>query len=181
MPLLRQTIWDNIWKRTVEKSQTNATNVTMPLLRQTIWDNISKRTADESQINATNVIMLLLGQAIWGNIWRHIVEKSPTNATNVTMPLLRQLIWGDIWKRTVEKCHFDAIWGHIWKHKISLQCDSKLGGPSYFIQILSWLLRFLFFWTRWPLIMKVEWNTTKNTIKDGGSTVSIKGFSKLLY
>ena len=31
---------------------------------------------------------------------------------------------------------------------ISLQCDSKLGGPSYFIQILSWLLRFLF--TRWP-------------------------------
>ena len=43
-----QPIWGNIWKHTVEKSQTNVANVTMPLL----------------------------GQLIWGPIWKYMVEKS---------------------------------------------------------------------------------------------------------
>ena len=67
-----QVIWGHIWKRTVEKSRTNATNVTMPLL----------------------------GQAIWGNIWKYTVEKSKTNATNATLPALSKVIWGDIWRDT---------------------------------------------------------------------------------
>ena len=42
MPLLKHAIWGHIWKCTVEKSQTNATNVTMHLLRQEIWGHIWK-------------------------------------------------------------------------------------------------------------------------------------------
>ena len=61
---------DTFWKRTVQWSQTNATNATIPLLKH----------------------------AIWGHIWKCTVEKSQTNATNVTMHLLRQEIWGHIWK-----------------------------------------------------------------------------------
>ena len=85
MQFLVQTIWGHIWKIKVEKSQTNATNVTLPLL----------------------------GQTIWGDIWQPIVEKSQTNATNVTLPLFGQTIWGHIWKRIVKtnlnkcsKCDF---------------------------------------------------------------------------
>ena len=40
MPLLRLAIWRHIWKRIVEKSQTNAANVTFPFLRQAIWRDI---------------------------------------------------------------------------------------------------------------------------------------------
>ena len=32
-----EAIWGYIWKHTVEKSQTNVTDVTMPLLMQAIW------------------------------------------------------------------------------------------------------------------------------------------------
>ena len=79
---LRLAIWGNIWKRTVEKSRTNATSVTLPFLRQ----------------------------AIWGDIWKHTVEKSQTSATNVTLPALSKVLWGDIWRGTVKKgekflCH----------------------------------------------------------------------------
>ena len=42
MPLLVQVIWGDIWKHTVEISQTNATNVSLPLLRQAIWGHIWK-------------------------------------------------------------------------------------------------------------------------------------------
>ena len=37
----------NIFKRTVEKSQTNATNVTLPLLGQTFWRHIRKHTVEK--------------------------------------------------------------------------------------------------------------------------------------
>ena len=87
----------------LEKSQTNANNVTMLLLRQAIWGHIWKRTVEKSQTNATNVTMPLPLQAILGDIWKHTLEKSQTYATNVTMHPIRQAIWGDIWKRTVEK------------------------------------------------------------------------------
>ena len=69
-----QTIWGHIWKRTLEKSQTNATNATLPLLRQAIWGDSWKRTVEKSQTNATNVTMPLLGQAIRGHILRCTVH-----------------------------------------------------------------------------------------------------------
>ena len=53
--------------------------------RQEIWGHIWKRTLEKSQINATNATMHLLRQAIWGTIWKYTVEKSQTNATNATM------------------------------------------------------------------------------------------------
>ena len=101
-------VWKIIWKRTVEKSQTNATNVTMLALIQVHWGHIWKCTVEKGQINATNVTMPLLGQVIWGHIWKRTVGKSKTNATNVILPLLRQVIWGNIWKRTVGKSQINA-------------------------------------------------------------------------
>ena len=98
MHLLMQAIWGNIWKHTVEKSQTNATSATMHLLRQAIWGSIWKLTVEKSQTNAASVTLHLLIQAIWGNIWKYTVEKSQTNATSATMHPLRQAIWGSIWK-----------------------------------------------------------------------------------
>ena len=103
MPLRGQMFWGHIWKRTVEKNQTNATNATFPLFRQAIWGYIWKPTVEKSQTNVTCVIMHLRMQAIWGHIWKHTVEKSQTNATIVIMRLLRQIIWGYMWKCTLEK------------------------------------------------------------------------------
>ena len=105
---LRQAIWGHIWKRTVEKNQTNAASVTLHLLGQAIWGDIRKYTVEKSPTNATNVTLSLLRQAIWGHIWKRRVEKSQTNATNVIMQHLRQAIWGDIWKHTVEKSQTNA-------------------------------------------------------------------------
>ena len=100
---LGQAVWEHIWKHTVEKNQTNATNATLLLFRQAIWEGIWKHTVGKSQINATNATMHLLMQARWEYIWKCTVEKSQRNATNVTLPLIVQTIWGDIWKRTLEK------------------------------------------------------------------------------
>ena len=90
----RQGIWGHIWKRTVEKRQTNATNVTMPQLRQAIWGHIWKHTVGKNQTNATNVIMHPLRKAIWGLIWKHTVEKRQTLATSLTLHPPEQAIWG---------------------------------------------------------------------------------------
>ena len=121
---LGQAIWGHIWKRTVDKSQTSATNVTMHPIRQAIWGHIWKRPVEKSHTNATSVTMHPLGQAIWGHIWKRTVEKSQTIATSVTMHPLVQTIWGHIWRRTVEKSQTNAtnatmhlpvktFWGHI--------------------------------------------------------------------
>ena len=93
----------DIWKCTVEKSRTNATNVTLHPLGQAIWGHIWKYTVGKSRTNATNVILHPHRQAIWGDILKHTVEKSQTTAINVTMHLLVQMFWGHIWKHTVEK------------------------------------------------------------------------------
>ena len=68
----------------MEKSQTNATSVTLHPHGQVIWGGVWKRTVEKSQTNATNVTMHRFMQAIWGHIWKRTVEKSHTNATNVT-------------------------------------------------------------------------------------------------
>ena len=85
----------------MEKSQTNATNVTLHPLGQAIWGHIWKHTVEKSQTNVTNATMPLLMQVIWGSTWT--VEKSQTNANSVTFCPLRQAIWGDIWRRTLGK------------------------------------------------------------------------------
>ena len=140
MPLLRQTIWRIIWKRTVEKSQTSATNVNMhprdrpfeetfentrwkklkqmqpmrPLLRQVIWGDNWKRTVEKSDTNATYVTLPRLMLAIWGLIWKSTPEKSQTNATSVPLPALPQVLWGDIWRGT-DQCRKEKS-HHLWLH-----------------------------------------------------------------
>ena len=70
MLLCRQAIWGHIWKHTVEKSQTNATDVTLHPLRQAIWEHIWRRTVEKNQINATCVTMHPLR-----HIWKHTVQR----------------------------------------------------------------------------------------------------------
>ena len=77
--MMKKVIWGNIWKPIEEKSQTNATNVTMHPLGQAIWEP----TVEESQTNdATSGIMHNLIQVHCGYIWRDIVEMQP-NATTI--------------------------------------------------------------------------------------------------
>ena len=54
MPALEQVIWEDIWKDTVEKSQTNVTNVIMPPLWSKTWNNIWQNTMGKSQTNAVS-------------------------------------------------------------------------------------------------------------------------------
>ena len=56
MPPLMHTIWGHIWWWTLEKSQTNAFNVTMHPLKQANWSDIWKHTLEKSLTNATNEI-----------------------------------------------------------------------------------------------------------------------------
>ena len=66
--------WGDIWKHTVAKSQTNATNVTLHTLMQVIRGDIWKHTVAKSQRNATNVTMHPLMQALWWHIWKHTIK-----------------------------------------------------------------------------------------------------------
>ena len=47
----------------------------MHSIRQAIWGDVWKSTVEKSQTSATSVNMHHLGQAIWGHIWKHTVEK----------------------------------------------------------------------------------------------------------
>ena len=132
MYALGQAIWGDIWEHTVEKSPTNATNVTIHLPLHIIWGCTWKRTVEKSQINAASVTIHHIMQAIWGFIWKHTLGKSRTNVTNVILHPLRQAIWRDIWERTVEKSQTNAtnvslhpltsaIWGSILRSMILAQ------------------------------------------------------------
>ena len=83
---------------TMPLSQISAINVTMHLLRQAIWEPIWKRTVEKSQTNATSVTLHPLMQALCGGIWKYTVEKSLTNAISATLHPHRQAMWGHIWK-----------------------------------------------------------------------------------
>ena len=69
----------------LNKSKTNATNVTLPLLWHGVWRIIWKCTVEKSQTNATYATMNHLIKAIWDNIWKRTVEKSQRNATKATI------------------------------------------------------------------------------------------------
>ena len=102
----------------MEKSQTNAINVTLHLLIQTIWRDIWKHTAEISQTNETSVILHLHRKTLWfeNPLWRKAKQMQPmwlcvhwvrfqmgvenaqwkhqTNAMSVTLHSPRQAIWG---------------------------------------------------------------------------------------
>ena len=71
-----QTLWGVIWKHTAENLKPKKCNLCdfassqTGNLRRHIW----KRTVDNSQTNASNVNMHLLMQAIWGDIWKRTMQ-----------------------------------------------------------------------------------------------------------
>ena len=120
MHSLSQAIWGHIWKRTVERGQTNITN---ELWQSPVWsgstdnDNLVLKDYASSQAGNWGLWfnwckcekpeenkwqchkikqmqpMSPLEKAIWGDIWKRTVEKNEINANNVTLDLLRWAIW----------------------------------------------------------------------------------------
>ena len=68
---LRQANWGDIWKNTVEKRQTNATNVIMHPLSQAIWRDIWKYTVEK--INDELMMMMIMGMMMTRIFRRKIV------------------------------------------------------------------------------------------------------------
>ena len=97
---------------------------THPLVH-VIYGNHLKYTVEKSQTNATNVTMHPLRQAIWEHIWQHTVEKSQTSAVNVNFDSVLQTLWRPLSKYTVEKktnkcsqCDFASPHegGNLWRY-----------------------------------------------------------------
>jgi len=79
-------------------------HITMDDLRKAISGDIWKATVEKSQTNVASATMNHLRKAIWGDIWKRTLEKSETNATNVTIHHLRQAIWGlKCWEKKNKK------------------------------------------------------------------------------
>ena len=119
---LGQSIWEDIWKHTVEKSRINANNVTIHPLRQAIWGHIWKRTVEKSQTNATNVTMHPLMRAIWGDIWRGTCRKK-----KITICQLEQILWGKNIEN-LERVRFQIneikeLW---WRWKVCIWAEAYL-------------------------------------------------------
>ena len=95
----RQAILEDIWKRTVEKSQRNAFSVTLHPPRHASWRHIQQHSWEKST-RAISVIIHPPKQALWKDIYR---THSIWIATNVLLHAMTHTIWGDIWKHTVER------------------------------------------------------------------------------
>ena len=144
---LMQAIWGDILKHTVEKNQSNATNVTLHPPMKGLWRYIWSSTVKKSQTNAINVTLhpLMqvvlsyiwkhtkpLRQAIWWITWRRALEKSHTNATNVNMTICT-VMYGSMmisfperWKFKVLKLVTGVVLSDIWG--VSLQKIGRLVG-----------------------------------------------------
>ena len=68
------------------------------------FKNTFDNTVEKSRTNATNVTLHHLIYAILGDIWKRTLETNQTNASNATKLSHMQAIWGDIWKYTLGKC-----------------------------------------------------------------------------
>ena len=140
---LMQVIWWNIWKHTVEKSQRNATNVTLHHLMHIIWGDVWKCTVEKVLKKCTDVTMPLLRQALWGHIWKYTVEKSQTNAKTGYLRRVFLTIW---------KCLLD-----IWNKIILDECSTvdeidHVRGRKTFNWKNGWHLdRFIRLWWYWLL------------------------------
>ena len=94
----------------MEKSQTNATSVTMHPFMQVIWGLICTNTAEKNRTNATSVNMHPLLRVTWNSTWRSIIRQKTSRCkvnlhTWTPPPFLKQamLSWqlsfnGDICK-----------------------------------------------------------------------------------
>ena len=121
-----------IWKHTMEKSQTSATNVIMHPFMLAIWGHIWKRTVENSQTNATNVTLLLLWQAIWGDIWKHTKYESPDIRTNVNLhpSLDKCFLEANVWfkfSQTIKICKTKLMYQYIFQNN-SIFPQTKLDG-----------------------------------------------------
>ena len=133
--------YSNYSKHAVEKSQRNASSVTMHLRKQNFLGLMWKHTVEISPTNAISVTMCLPKQTISGLIWNHPVESNECNQCDntsssiwdlrthlKTMHLLKQTILGPIWNHPAQKSQTNAnsvtirllkqgIWGLMWKMK----------------------------------------------------------------
>ena len=85
-----QVLCGHIWKPTVEKSQTNATNVILHPRMQALWEHIWKLTVEKSQTNATIVTLPLHGQNSWQYTWKSMLQRDS------------KMVWK--WKLLFDKC-----------------------------------------------------------------------------
>ena len=127
---IRQAIWGDIWKHKVKKSQTNATSqyISSQLCN---LRNTFENTLEKNQTNVTNVALHPFLHIIWGCIWRHTVEKSQTKCNHCDFSSAqagnlrthfethrRQKTnkcnqWHDYaWKHNLEKLYKCNLWGY---------------------------------------------------------------------
>ena len=93
-----QDIWGQIWKRTVEKSQINVTNVTMRPLRQAIW----KRTV-EKKSNKCDQCDYVSSQA--GHLRTHLKTHSGEKSNKCNQCGYASYRAGDLKTHSIEKAN----------------------------------------------------------------------------
>ena len=119
--LFTQTITENIWKLTLEKSHWIATNATMNLFWQAIWEDIWKLTLKKYRfmqpMRLRNCSLRRFEETFENSHWRKVIQmqpmwlcicsgrqlektfenslwkKSRKSATNVTMHLFKHAVW----------------------------------------------------------------------------------------
>ena len=181
--MYRQAIWGHIWKLTLEKKRTNATNATLHLFGQTIWGDIWKsiqmqpmrlcictgrqfethlKTHSGEKADKCNQCHFASVRA--DNLRRQLKKKNVWMQPFATLHLFRQAIWVNIWKLPqVKNCsnainatmhlYRQAIWGHIWKLTLEKKDTNATDGTLH-----------LFRQKTWGHIWKVTWEKHTNAI-----------------
>ena len=151
-----EAIWRDIWKRTLEKSLTNVTNVTMPLLSEEPWRDIWKFILENKHTNATSVNMHHCTLIILRGIWKLTPRRNITNAISAILHLLGQTVWGNISKVIVEKKHTSAITNaimHLFRYAIR-GGTRKIIDPIGISWLELWTIALPQFWEFW----RIKWS-----------------------
>ena len=104
MHLCTQTVWEDIWKPTLEKSRSNATNATSDLFTQTIWEHIwNSQWRKVVQMQLCICSDSQFEKTFENSILRKIVQIQPTWLTSLHSDDLRKH-----WKTHTGKSNWNA-------------------------------------------------------------------------
>ena len=98
-----QVLWGDIWKRTLEKSQTNATNALVAMWLCLFWGRQFEDTFENTQWRQTKQMQLMWLYMLWSKCFQEPYEKTQRDVWLVTLTLSTLI------KNTLTKIHLQKI------------------------------------------------------------------------
>ena len=143
MHLCTQTVWEDIWKPTLEKSRSNATNATSDLFTQTIWEHIwNSQWRKVVQMQLCICSDSQFEKTFENSILRKIVQMQPTWLASVHSDDLRKHLKTHTGIKSLKcnQCDYAPVLAGNWKRKLTLEknCSNSTNATSHLFTQTIW-------------------------------------------